>query len=80
MHVERGRVGQFFLFVGILLLVIFFSTEPGAPPLVGFFLSGIGLAILGLYMIRRAWKPPPPSGRFRFLRRLLRRPKDKQYD
>jgi hypothetical protein len=77
MHVERGRVGQYFLFVGIFLLVIFFFTE---PPLVGFFLSGIGLAILGLYMIRRAWKPPPPSGRFRFLRRLRRRPKDKQYE
>jgi glutaconate CoA-transferase, subunit A len=80
MHVERGRVGQFFLFVGILLLIIFFSTEPGAPPLVQILFIGYRPDILGLYMIRRDWKPPPPSGRFRLLRRLRRRPQDKQYE
>jgi hypothetical protein len=80
MHVEKGRVGQYFLFVGILLLVIFFSTEPGAEPVVGYFLSGVGLVILGLYLIRRDWKAPPPSGRFRLLRRLRRQPKEKKYE
>lgn len=80
MHVERGRVGQYFLFVGVLLLAIFFSTDPGTPPLVGFFLWGAGLVLLGLYLIRRDWKTPPTSGRFRLLRRLRRRPKDKKYE
>lgn len=80
MHVETGRVGQFFLFVGVILLVIFFSTDPDTPPLVGFFLWGAGLVLLGLYMIRRDWKAPPPSERFRLLRRLRRRPKDKTYE
>jgi hypothetical protein len=80
MHVEKGRVGQFFLFLGVILLVIFFSTDPNAQPLVGFFLWGAGLVILGLYMIRRDWKTPPSSGRFRLLRRLRRRPKDNEYE
>jgi hypothetical protein len=80
MHVEKGRVGQYFLFVGILLLVIFFSTDPDTPPLVGFFLCGVGLVLFGLYLIRRDWKTPPPSGRFRLLRRLRRQPKEKNYE
>ena len=80
MHIERGRVGQFFLFLGIFLLAIFFSTDPGVDPVIGFFLSGAGLVLFGLYLIRRAWKPPTTSNRFRLLRRLRRRDKDKQYD
>lgn len=80
MHVEKGRVGQYFLFVGVLLLVIFFSNDPGAPPLVGFFIWGAGLVIFGLYLIRRDWKTTQSSGRFRLLRRLRRRPKENKYE
>jgi hypothetical protein len=80
MHVEKGRVGQYFLFVGIILLVIFFSNDPDSPPLVGFFLWGIVMVIFGLYLIRRDWKTPPPSERFRLLRRLRRRPKENKYE
>jgi hypothetical protein len=76
MHVEKGRVGQYFLFVGVILLIIFFSIDPGAPPLFGLFFWGIGLVGLGLYLIRRDWKKPPPSGRFRLLRKLRRRPQN----
>ncbi|MFO7623575.1 MAG: hypothetical protein R6V73_04435 [Anaerolineales bacterium] len=76
MQVEKGRVGQYFIFVGVILLIIFFSIDPGAPPLFGFFFWGIVLIGLGLYLIRRDWKKPPPSGRFRLLRKLRRQPKD----
>jgi len=77
MQVEKGRVGQFFLFVGIILLVIFFSIDPGAPPLFSFFFWGIGLIGLGWYLVRRDWKEPPPSERFRILRKLRGRSKNK---
>jgi hypothetical protein len=80
MHVERGKVGQYFLFLGVLLLVIFFSTDPAAPPLIGFFVWGAVLALFGLYLIRRNWKTPQPSSRFRLLRRLRRRPENKKYE
>jgi hypothetical protein len=77
MQVERGRVGQFFLFVGIILLIIFFSIDPDAPPLFSFFFWGVGLVGLGLYLIRRNWKEPPSSERFRLLRKLRHRSQDK---
>jgi hypothetical protein len=76
MHVEKGRIGQYFLFIGVILLIIFFSIDPSAPPVFGLFFWGIGLVGLGLYLIRRDWKKPPPSGRFRLLRKLRRRPQN----
>jgi hypothetical protein len=80
MQVDKGRVGQYFLFIGVILLIIFFSIDPGAPPLFSFFFWGIGLIGLGLYLIRRDWTKPPPSGRFRLFRKLRRRPQDKNYE
>lgn len=79
MRVEKGRVGQFFLFIGVILLIIFFSIDPEAPPLVSFFFWGIGLAGLGLYLIRRDWKKPPPSERFRLFRKPQRQSEDDSY-
>ena len=79
MRVEKGRVGQFFLFIGVILLIIFFSIDPDATPLVSFFFWGIGLAGLGLYLIRRDWKKPPPSERFRLFRKPPRRTEDDSY-
>jgi hypothetical protein len=76
MQVEKSRLGLYFLFVGVILLIIFFSIDPEAPPLVGFFFWGIGLIGLGLYLIRRDWKKPPSSGRFRLIHKLRRRSQD----
>ncbi len=69
MNIEKGRIGQFFLFVGLIMLVIFFATGQNESPSVAIFFGGLILAGLGVYLIWRDWKPKPPSNRFRILRR-----------
>lgn len=73
MNIRKGRVGQFFLFVGIILLVIFFVSDQNTYFQPGFFFIGLILSFLGVYMIWRDWKPAEKSSRFRTLRRLRNR-------
>ncbi|RPI87030.1 MAG: hypothetical protein EHM41_06440 [Chloroflexi bacterium] len=68
MRIEKGRLGQFFLFIGLLLLVIFFLAGKDETPPARFFFAGAFLTGLGTFMIWKDWKPGPPSGRFRLLR------------
>jgi len=64
-----GRIGQFCLFLGLLVLILFFITDQVKNPNYLFFCAGsLGVLIGGLMM----WKgrnPTSPSGRFRSLRR-----------
>ncbi len=69
MKIEKSRIGQFFLFIGLIMLVIFFATGQNESPSVGIFFAGLIIAGLGVYLIWRDWKPKPPSNRFRILRR-----------
>jgi amino acid transporter len=78
MEVRKGRVGKFFLTIGLILLVIFFVIDQEQGSQVGFFFSGIFIAGLGVYMIWRDWKRPDHSERFRTVRRLRRKPKENQ--
>ncbi len=73
MQIERGRVGQFFLFVGLILLVIFFATDQSQEPQVGWFFGGLLVMGVGVYLIWKDWKPRPPSQRFRLLRMYRKR-------
>ena len=68
MKVEKGRIGIFFLFIGLILLALFFTTYEAQGPQVGFFFIGLLVTGLGIYFIRKDWKPAPPSGRFRLLK------------
>jgi Na+/phosphate symporter len=78
MHIEKGRVGQFFLFIGLLLLVIFFTTDQAKHPQYGFFFIGVIVLCLGIYLIWRDLKPPEESQRFRAFRRWRERGKEKK--
>ncbi len=73
MHIRLGRVGQFFLFVGIILLVVFFVSDQNTYFEPGFFFIGLVLSFLGVYIIWRNWKPASESKRFRMLRRMRKK-------
>jgi cadmium resistance protein CadD (predicted permease) len=73
MHIRLGRLGQFLLFIGIILLVVFFVSDQNTYFQPGFFFVGLVLAFLGVYIIWRDWKPTGQSKRFRTLRRLRKK-------
>lgn len=69
MLVERGRVGQFFLFIGVISLVVFFTTGRSGEQGYEFFFIGLLSCILGIALIWKGRKPPPESRRFRLFRK-----------
>jgi hypothetical protein len=73
MHIRLGRIGQFFFFIGIILLVVFFATDQNKSFQPGFFFFGLVLSFLGVYLIWRDWKPVGESKRFRMLRRMRKK-------
>lgn len=70
------RIGQFLLYVGLIVLIIFFASDYARQPQLGFLCSGVVLLYLAGVLIIRNRKPPEPSQRFRLLRG--RRGKDKK--
>ena len=73
MNIRLGRVGQFFFFIGIILLVVFFATDQNKNFQPGFFFFGLALSFFGVYLIWRDWKPTGESKRFRTLRRMRKK-------
>ncbi len=63
-----AKVGQFFLVIGLILLVIFFGTDQMDRPAYNFFCGGLTIIIFGIYLYWRDRPPAQPSGRFRLLR------------
>jgi hypothetical protein len=70
MKIEKGRIGLFFILVGLVLWVIFFTTDQAKYPSPGYFFIGVAALFLGGYLWWRDWKAPPEAGRFRSLRRM----------
>ena len=73
-----GRVGQFLLILGIALLVIFVISDLAEDPQFNLFFWGLGIAALGIIMMRRGRLPAEPSGRFRILQNYRNRGKGKK--
>ena len=73
MHISRGRVGQFLLFIGIILLVVFFVSDQNTYFQPGFFFFGLIISLWGVYLIWRDLKPVGESKRFRSLRKLRKK-------
>jgi hypothetical protein len=80
MHPESGRVGLFFLFIGLVLVILFAGSgsDSGEGLQMSFFFLSLAAFILAFYFIRRAWKAPGESSRFRTFRSLTRKKSDKQ--
>ena len=51
MKIRLGRIGQFFFFIGIILLVVFFATDQNKSFQPGFFFFGLVLSFLGVYLM-----------------------------
>jgi len=69
MRSGKSKIGRFFLFIGLSLLVIFFAMDHAKHPSYGYFCIGIILAVLGGFFVITGHKPPEESMRFRTLRR-----------
>ncbi len=78
MGVEKGRLGQFFVFLGLLFLIIFFAVDQSQNPQLGVFLFGVVSVCLGIYLIVRDFKSPPESQRFRGVRKYMQTRKEKK--
>lgn len=63
-----GRIGQFLLFIALILLIIFFATDQAQEPAYSYCCWGMLLLFAGLALIWRQRKPPAPSTRFRIFR------------
>jgi len=67
------RIGQFLIFVGLIILIVFFASDQLRRPNYFYFFSGVILVVGGGYVMWLGREPKSPSDRFR----LLRKPKKK---
>lgn len=78
MEIERGRFGEFLVFIGLILLVVFFTTGQSHTPAFELLIGGLLTTLIGFYFIWRDWKPPGETTRFPSLRRWRARSREKK--
>jgi hypothetical protein len=71
------RMGTFFILVGIGLLIVFVGTGMKDMTHYRFLLGGIASFALGVWLRRRVKKPAEDSGRFRAVRGIHARNKER---
>jgi len=71
------RIGTFLILVGIGLLLVFIGSSLAGSPHYGYLLISLGLFALG-FLLRRRAKPRPRSGRFRAVRGIYDKSKERQ--
>jgi hypothetical protein len=69
------QIGEFFLFIGVILLVIFFAGDQTENTAWGYFISGAALVALGGILMWRKPRADLESSRFRGYRKMRDRPK-----
>ena len=70
------RIGTFLILIGIGLLLVFIGSYLASTPHYGYLFSSLGLFALG-YLLRRRAKPRP-SGRFRVVRGMYDKSKERR--
>ncbi len=79
MNLEKGRVGSFILFFGLLFLVLFFTTDQAKHPTYGLFFLGAFGVLVGGFIIWRSAKPPAERvERFRGIRNMQARQREQK--
>ena len=78
MQVGKSKLGRFILFIGLILLVVFFAVDQAKHPAYGYFCGGIIGIILGGLLMVRGHQPPAESMRFRTLRRWREQQKQRK--
>lgn len=74
-----ARIGKFFIFIGILLILLFIYTDSVGSPYWGYVLLGLPFVLIGMVMRWMTPRPPPvESGRFRMLKKkeVKRKPEE----
>jgi hypothetical protein len=67
------RIGIFFLLLGLISLFVFFASDFSQQPIYWLFFVSLGLIFLGIMFARKGYTAPPPSDRFRTIRKLGRK-------
>lgn len=62
------QIGQFFMVLGLIVLVVFCATTQANTPAYPFCIAGLAVFAFGSFLFWRGYTPPPPSERFRLLR------------
>jgi hypothetical protein len=70
-----NRVGTFFILLGIALIALFILSDVAQSPTCGLLIFGAIFLALGVMLWFRNPSPPAgPSGRFRLLKRVGKKP------
>jgi hypothetical protein len=64
------KVGEFFLTVGLLLLIIFFAIYAAGQPAYWMLFGGLASAGVGFFLWWKNRQPPAPSNYFQTVRKL----------
>ncbi len=71
------RLGTFFTLIGICLIILFMATYLGNAPDFKYFFLGLISMFIGWRLSKRK-EPPPPSGRFAYVRKMRENSKKHQ--
>ena len=71
------RIGTFFTLIGVGLIILFVATYFGNAPDFKYFFLGLISMFIGWRLSKRK-EPPPPSGRFAYVRKMQERSKKHQ--
>jgi hypothetical protein len=64
----KGRVGVFFIFISLIILLVFSLTAQAGQPNYLYLFAGVVVLVLGGVIIWRNRPAPPSEDRFRMLR------------
>ena len=78
MRSGKSKLGRFLFFIGLILLVIFFTVDQATHPTYGYLCAGVIVVILGAFLMIRGQPPPAESMRFRTLRRWREQQKERK--
>lgn len=78
MLVGKNKIGRFLIFIGLILLVIFFTVDQAKNPSYGYLCTGVVVLILGGLLMWRGQPAPEDSMRFRTLRKWREQQKQKK--
>lgn len=73
-----ARIGTFFIWVGIILLIFFFLSDSTGQAVLSYFCWSTILMVVGFVFRGQLKKTYQPSGRFSILRRFRSKPKSKE--
>jgi 4-amino-4-deoxy-L-arabinose transferase-like glycosyltransferase len=78
MRVGKSKIGRFLLFIGLILLVVFFAMDQAKHPSYAYFCIGVIVVLLGGVLMLRGQQPPEESMRFRTLRKWRQQQRERK--